>query len=241
MIEDKIAQSEYFANKIEECQNKKSENAPEKLLELSSLYGGYLSASASVWDYMLTNANKVFKLGLEEDGNWTINQFEQKAMDTQNLGALAFAEWYRSRKDIETGLLIGGIFSECRRLDVHTGPAYKIGFNPKITDVTNPKEILMDPNIYLIPTGMESGEGDGLMDIGQACQTHLSTLFNLKDDYQKKIEDIDKAQFDGKLNITSKQITKKFFEDEIKKTDDRITGLQQRKQDLEKSLENIDD
>jgi len=236
MIEDKIAQSEYFATKIQECQDKKYENSPQKLLELSSLYSGYLSASASVWDYMLTNANKHFKLGLDEDGNWTINQFEQKARDTKNLGAIGFTEWFRSRKNLEKGLLIGAIFSECRRLDVHTRPAYEIGFNPKIIDVTDPKNILMDPNIYLIPTGMKFGEGDGLMNIGQACQTHLSTLSNLKDDYQKKIDEIDKALFDGKLKIKDEQLAKKQLEEEIKKTENKITGLKQHKNDLEHSL-----
>ena len=65
--------------------NEESEKAKPDLPAISYNYSGFLSASYSVYDYALHNANQVFNLGLCDEEHWNWNTFYSEAKKTEKL------------------------------------------------------------------------------------------------------------------------------------------------------------
>lgn len=185
MIEDKLAEARFFLNKILEEDKKEKPN----LSATAFYYSAFLSSSYSVFDYILYKANRVYNLGLQDEGHWDENKFLKEANEKNNKKAIDFANWFISRKKIENGLSIGKVFSGCRRINVHKRPTYKIDVDPRV--ITGPMEtgprgeieysIKVDPKISLKVEGFEH------MKLIDACKAYYSTIEKVVNDANEKL------------------------------------------------------
>ena len=123
MIQDKINEAKFFLKKM---------NEKPELFDISCYYSGFLSASYSVYDYALHNANRVFQLGLPDEGYWNWNTFQSEAEKQKNIGAQKYVKWWKSRQEIDNNMILGKAFSTCRRINTHKRPTYKIGINANV-------------------------------------------------------------------------------------------------------------
>lgn len=240
-LEEKLSEADFYRKKVRDASNGVYPNLESKLFEIRCFASGYLSASASVYDYVLNYANRVFGLNLKDGDHWSITDFEKTALDTGNWGALAFAEWYRSKIESDKGMMIGLAFAESRRLNVHKRGAYEIGIDPKIVNVglngdgkTDPEKIAMDPNIFL------TVEGFNHMKIDDACDTHFATVESFVDSSKEKIDEIQVAVIKGEItpplekDVEKKEILEKV--DKLKKNKDALEKKIQTHEDRLKEL-----
>lgn len=187
MIEDKVAESKFFLNKIiEECKKEKHD-----LVTISYYYSAFLSASYSVFDYVLHYANRVFGLGLSDEDYWDWRTFAEEAKKQGNEAALDFIGWWKSRQELENNMTVGKAFSQCRRINTHKRPTYKIGVDPKVI-TSEPKiengkitaTIEVKPNVHLQVEGFDQ------MRIDDACASYYSTIEKFAGDSKETVEKI---------------------------------------------------
>jgi len=198
MIQDKISEAKFFLEKM----NAETKKESPDLFAISCYYSAFLSASYSVYDYALHNANRVFKLGLSDEGYWDWKIFQSEAKKQQNLGALKYISWWISRQKNDNNMIIGKAFSTCRRINTHKRPTYKIGVDPK---VESGKPETKDDAIISIPVKLTANiflEVEGFEQIRimeEACGTYLSTIEKFSEDHKNIISKIESEEIKKEL------------------------------------------
>lgn len=191
MIEDKIAESKFFLEKMNEESKKEESN----YFTIFCYYSAFLSASYSVYDYALHNANRVFKLGLLDEERWDWQKFQFEAKKQKNSSALKYLDWWHSRQHNDNNMAIGKAFSTCRRINTHKRPTYKIGVDIDV-DVGKQDESPEPPAIISIPIKINpivflKVEGFEQMPVQEACSAYLSTIEKFSSDHYKIIDKIE--------------------------------------------------
>ncbi len=176
--------------------NEEVKKEKPRLFVISCYYSAFLSASYSVYDYALLNANRVFKLGLSDEEFWDWKKFQTEAEKQKNSGALKYFDWWYSRRNNENNMTIGKAFSACRRINIHKRPTYKIGVDVKADvgktetrkDGSIATSIKINPKLFLQVEGFEQ------MRIEDACGTYLSTIEKFSGDHHKIIDKIEREE-----------------------------------------------
>ena len=197
MIEDKISESKFFLKKM----NDEGKIEKPDLSSISYYYSAFLSASYSVYDYALHNANRVFKLGLADETRWDWRLFRSESIKQKNEGAVKYASWWSSRQQNDNNMTIGKAFSACRRINTHKRPTWKIGVDPKVEigkTETNPDVCISIPiklhaNVFLQVEGFEQ------MHVEDACSTYLSTIEKFSEDHYVILDKIENEELNNKL------------------------------------------
>ena len=112
LINEKIDQASYFLNKIEEQYEVPSP-------EIKYFFSAFLSSIESVPDYLLSEANRKFKLGLKDERYWRPSDFCKKSKDLNHEQALKFYRfWNPYTKNLRQSKS-GKLFKLLRNLDIH--------------------------------------------------------------------------------------------------------------------------
>lgn len=188
IINDKIKEAEFFLFKI----NLETKNEQPELFDISCYYSAFLSASYSVYDYALTHANDVFKLGLYDE-YWDWKNFHKKAKSQKKIRALQYVKWWNARKKNDNKWLIGKAFSSSRRINIHKGPSYKISVEGKIVSEKDllggkiPKDSIPGFRVCIQLEPFLQVKGVKQLKLQKACSNYLSIIKKFSEDHYKII------------------------------------------------------
>lgn len=112
MINEKIDQALYFLKEIE-----KQYETPSP--DIKYVFSAFLSSIQSVPDYLLSEANRKFGLGLIDSKTWYPSDFCKKSKEIDNEKALKFYRfWNQYRKKLRKSQF-GKLFYMLRNMDIH--------------------------------------------------------------------------------------------------------------------------
>jgi len=187
--EEKLKEAKFFLDNLKNLKDPKKKN------EFYYNFSAFLSASYSVWDYVLNEANRIFGLGLPDDDTWFPHNFEEEAKKKNEQGddrALKFYKWFSSRKKAEESSPVGKAFGKARIVNIHKKPVFEIRWEPIKIEQGPPEktekgyhsQMKLTLIVYLVIPGIEN------LDLLKASDTYYSVMENFVSDARKKIEEL---------------------------------------------------
>ena len=85
-------------------------------------FGAFLSATSSIPDYILAEANQFYNLGLPMNSSWYPRDFEREAKNQDKdakPNALKFYKWWCAWNDSKRAGKVGDVFNNIRNMEIH--------------------------------------------------------------------------------------------------------------------------
>ncbi|MBM2820196.1 MAG: hypothetical protein HW410_1879 [Nitrosarchaeum sp.] len=111
--EEKLNEAEFFLDKIKEYH--------DTLPDRQYYFSAFLYASCSIFDYLLTEYNKKFNLGIPNNDTRLLPKFENMAKEKGG-NVLEFYTWHQIQLQLVKADPIGIIFWDKRNLNTHVEP-----------------------------------------------------------------------------------------------------------------------
>jgi hypothetical protein len=111
--EEKLNEAEFFLDKIKEYH--------DTLPDRQYYFSAFLYASCSIFDYLLTEYNKKFNLGIQNNDTRFLPKFENMAKEKGG-NVLEFYNWHQIQLQLVKVDPIGIIFWDKRNLNTHAEP-----------------------------------------------------------------------------------------------------------------------
>ena len=186
--EEKLNEAEFFLDKIKEYYD----TFPDSQFYLSA----FLYASCSIFDYLLTEYNKKFNLGIQNNDTRLLPKFENMAKEKGG-NVLEFYNWHQQQLKSVKSNVIGSVFWDKRDLNTHVEPErpvamVKLMSQGKIDE--NSLKIAIDEfnerrkkEIETpLPTILVKSEGLGHLDLVKGCEDFFDMMKNITAEaYQK--------------------------------------------------------
>src|SRR3989344_4404198 len=111
--EEKLNEAEFFLDKIKKYQ--------DTLPHRQYYFSAFLYASCSIFDYLLTEYNKKFNLGIQNNDTKFFNKFK-KIAEQKGGNVLEFYNWHQQQLKSVKSNVIGSVFWDKRDLNTHVEP-----------------------------------------------------------------------------------------------------------------------
>lgn len=115
--EQKLEEAKFYLHKLLELQSFPQDIDVQKALKY--YLSAFLSASASVRDYLLEDFNVKFCLNISLTEKLQRHKFEKEARRSGNQAALQFVQWWRKQDDALRSDPIGRLLINKRHIDIH--------------------------------------------------------------------------------------------------------------------------
>lgn len=171
-------------------------------------FSAYLGAIQSIPDYILNEANLIFRLGLPEDKTWYPRNFEEKAISLSENGsknALRYYRWWKTVTTQNNSSAVGKVFQNIRNIDIH-----KTKQKPIFNVLVLPKDNFEDERPHKVVVQV-TNEGDVtslddlLLDVGK--EHHLERFNKIRQEknrpFASELKFASYLQIDGLPNFGS--------------------------------------
>lgn len=179
--EEKLNEAEFFLDKIKEYYD----TFPDSQFYLSA----FLYASCSIFDYLLTEYNKKFNLGIQNNDTRLVSKFENRAKEKGG-NVLEFYNWHQKQLQLVKADPIGSAFWDKRNLNTHAEPERPVTMIALMAQGKmdeKPLKIAVDEfnarrekeSEIQLPTILVNTDGIGHVDLIKGCEDFFGMMKNI--------------------------------------------------------------